>query len=225
MSTRIAAISLALLLGFAGASITPSSATTITVVLAESLIVRDAPNGRTVWTLTEGQAISVYEVQGDWAHIFYWVKGDGRDGWVPRRDIGTQRNTWYQRLRDCASERQYGAEMCVEITNASTVCVADADRRYLKGCEIAVEYTVESDYQGEAEFEVAIEFDIELEYDIEGMGYWKSNSQSAKEALNISQAGSVRRRIELTFDCNDYGRVTDAQVGVLHCEIKEVILR
>lgn len=67
MRVPFAAVTLALFLGIVGIPYENCNAATVTVVLAESLKVLDAPNGRAIGTLTQGEAISVYELRGEWA--------------------------------------------------------------------------------------------------------------------------------------------------------------
>lgn len=196
----------------------------ITFALANTnnVPVKSSPDGQTIDTLPLGTAVGVIGLSGSWAKIMYFPKGETKQtkqGWVNILYLQVTSS----RSSSCESEYQSGAEVCIEVTDADIDCDENYSDNYYNGCEVEIDYGLETDYRGQSSLNVDIECEAEISYKSRS-SYNSSGSDSETESHSLYAGGSDYNTIEVDFSFSSYKEVYSVELDSAECEIESVNL-
>lgn len=124
---------------------------------------------------------------------------------------------------DCETEYKTGAEICVSVSGVNIDCTESYGDDYYSGCEVHLEYDIETDYSGGSYLDTEVSCEVEIEYEKADYGSgWDSANDS--DSHDLYSHGNSSESMYFSFSFSSYEKVYKAQVTSADCEIDSVDL-
>ncbi len=124
------------------------------------------------------------------------------------------------------SEIEYktGAEVTMKISDVSLDCQKGFGDDFYTGCQVEVEYVVETNYKGNSFIEASVECEVEIEYKKRD-GYGNSHdSDSESSSITLFSNASERGSMNFDFSFSSYDEVIKVRVVECSCRITDLFL-
>lgn len=209
---------------------------TIATTTAETLNVRESPGGEVIDQLPRGTRVAIIDTRDGWAAITYFSRGEATDfsrgeatdagsGWVSvqylRRASG---GTPYGYGSECESEDRSGAEVCLNVSDASLDCDESYLGDYYDSCDVAISYRLETNHRGQSDIEVDVSCNAEISYERRdrygSTSDYSSNWFSHDLGAHDSEYGSMN----LHFSFSSFDEVVSAEIESVDCRIEDLEL-
>jgi hypothetical protein len=125
---------------------------------------------------------------------------------------------------DCEVEYRSGAEVCIEVTDASIECNKSYAGQYYSDCNVEIDYQIETNYPGRSSVQAQVECSVEIEYKGRGLYTTRSDSDSDSSSHILYKGGSDSGNIEFNFDFTSLEQPTSVEISSAECEVTSVDL-
>lgn len=198
---------------------------TIAVTTADTLNVREAPNGDIVDQLPLATRVGVIGAKGTWAKVMYLT--DNREevdqGWVSVQYLRIAGKGASGYSSSCQDEYRSGAEVCLQVTSTDLNCDESYTGDYYDSCEVNINYNLDTDYEGQSSIEAEVGCDVEISYEARN-GYGSSDSDGDSYSHDLYEHDSESGSMTFDFSFSSYDEVYDVEISSTDCRLEDLEL-
>jgi len=125
---------------------------------------------------------------------------------------------------NCDEEDQTGARVCVTVSNSQLECHKNFDESQYSGCDVTVDYELETDYEGRSSLDATVDCAVELSYSGRNTPYPKTDSESDTSSHTLMAHDSDNGTIEVSFSFLSYHEVIRAKIISVECRVSSIDL-
>lgn len=124
----------------------------------------------------------------------------------------------------CETEYKSGAQVCVKPVDARLDCQQNLSDDSYRGCDVEVDYRLESNYAGRSYLDVAAECEVEISYTGSEMLSWRSDSSTQRESHQLSAYGPASETMRFDFWFSSFSAVQRVKIASVRCAVRSVNL-
>ena len=170
------------------------SQSTLLQVTADSLNVRDNPNGKVIDKLSKYSIVGLVSLQNTWANIIYLGKDKKimKKGWVSVAYVKFLKNSSGHSVTgdDCQTEYDTDSEVCVSVDNVKLKCSESLMSNSYDRCYVDIDYSLSTNYEGDDSLDVTVECEAEVKYETRDGFMTQSKRQDDTYSHNLYSSGS-----------------------------------